>query len=136
VGLLKKIFRERKLSMDDQKQIESCVVKRLEELHLIDDVAFANMLFSKMINSKNPKGPLAIKAELARKGISRETIDLLEPKMITNHQTLRSIAYTRVVTYQKKDAKLARQRTLRYLIGRGFSYEDALWAIDSVTCCK
>ena len=136
VDYIKNILRKRSVADEFKAELIESITGRLNNLNLLDDVAFAKMVVSQRTNAKNPKGPLAIKAELFKKGISRDIVSSLTFQTPLTSQTLQKIALDKLASYQKKDQKSGRQKTLRYLVGRGFSFESVIAAIDSVASKK
>jgi len=128
---IKKIVNNHSLEESFKQELVENTIKRLQELKLIDDLAFAKVYIEQQSQGKNPKGPLAIKASLAKKGISSKIVSALMPPTSQIPQTLHALAQKRLSYYKQKDHKTARQKTLHFLLSRGFLLDTAIQAIDT-----
>lgn len=112
-------------------------VARLAELGLVDDAAFTRMLIESRQNAR-PRGQLAIRDELRRKGVSREVIDAaISETDDAEAEQARAMAVARTALRRYADApdRLSFQRRLGGLLQRrGFSLNlirpilGTLWA--------
>lgn len=102
------------------------ILDKLEEWGAINDYEYA-MSYARSLERKN--GPYHIRSKLREKGISSEIIseiDLYEdPEVITE------ILEKKYVDWQDISPKEAMKRQ-KFLVGRGFSFESARKAVESM----
>jgi regulatory protein len=118
-------------------EVAEAAVARLSELGLVDDAAFTRTLIESR-QSFRPRGTLAIRDELRRKGVSRDVIDAAiaetdDPEAETERAM--AVARTALRRYANAPDKLTFQRRLGGLLQRrGFSLNivrpilGTLWA--------
>ncbi|MEA2461038.1 MAG: regulatory protein [Actinomycetota bacterium] len=106
------------------------VIARLESLKLLDDAAFAGQ----WVQERGArKGPRALRAELARKGVSREIGDeAVASSGIDEQEVALKLASRWVGRVSGRPLRDQAARVFRMLVGRGFSYEVAEEATKAV----
>ena len=117
------------------------VKEKLKQLGLIDDQKFARTYIEEKRRIANPKGDRAIKAELVRKGIDKKIIDEELGRQEENSQISQLSLARGALQKRIKNKELRvkgieqvkeKARLLRFLAGRGFSYETSYKAIEEV----
>lgn len=100
------------------------VLKDLEQQGFVDDEKFANEYYNSLLNRK--KGPLQIKANLGKKGVSREIIEAVtsnreDDKIYLNNALI--IAEKKVTLLKKRnlDSIKIKQKLFQFLASRGFT---------------
>jgi len=110
--------------------------ERLIKLDLINDQEFARLVLLSKTKGRHPKGVNAIKADLYKKGIDRELIKSTLAENTCDADNAKMLAQEKLGYYQQKDPATAKQKTLRYLVSRGFSFDTAISAIDSIALAE
>lgn len=105
------------------------VVARLRDSGLVDDAAFA-AYWVESRDRHRPRGALALRSELAAKGLDRGVVDTAledrtddsEGAYVAGHARLRALA--------RLDERAFRQRLGEHLRRRGFTWDSVSVAID------
>ncbi|MCX7955535.1 MAG: RecX family transcriptional regulator [Patescibacteria group bacterium] len=118
--LCKKIIKTH-WSRDDVEK----VIEKLKEQGLIDDEKFVEMYIKNRLLLK-PKGKNLLKKELILKGINN---DLIEKYFSLNQIDEENVAFAilkkRWSRFKNLDFKRKLEKSLRFLVSKGFSYETA-----------
>ncbi len=105
--------------------IKYCIAK-LEEYCLVDDLNYSVKFIE--LNSNN-QGKHLLEYKLMEKGVSKDVISMaLEHVEIDLNKSAKAIAEKRL-----KDKKITREilsKTYRYLVGKGFSYDEVNFALS------
>lgn len=116
----KKQVKDYLLGKDFNIDIVYFVIDKLKEYGYIDDVEYSRKYIE--LNSKN-KGERLIDYNLMQKGIKKEDIYLArESAVVDNFSAILSIVEKRL-----KNKEITREllsKTYKYLIGKGFNYDD------------
>jgi regulatory protein len=111
------------------------VVRRLEELELLDDRAFAVDYATARVRSKG-YGPARIRNELFRKGIPaaeiQSALDRAYGKVSPSELALAAGRKILSRLDGVEDARKRRQRLTAYLARRGFSYDEMQAALEEL----
>lgn len=99
------------------------VLTILEEYKYVDDAAYAGAFIRDRLNF-NPCGSKKMYAELRKRGISGEVIS--EAMAANMYEEIEAEAAIKVALKQRTDNK---DKLLRYLLGRGFTYSAARSAL-------
>lgn len=104
-----------------EKAIDEAV-SMLKEYHYIDDSEYAKSYIRTYESSKSKK---VIKLKLLEKGIDRDTIDLALSEEFSTGETelIKRLLEKRHYIKEEADRK-EKEKTIRYLMGRGFSYDS------------
>jgi regulatory protein len=106
------------------------VTTRLESMKLLDDAAFAGQWVQER---GRRKGSRALRAELARKGVSREVGDeAVAAAEIDEQEVAVTLASRWVRRVSGRPLRDQAAKVFRMLVGRGFSYEVAEEATKAV----
>ena len=112
------------------------VLERLTELGYVDDHAFGIWLVEQR-TGRNPKGLLAIQAELHRKGIAPHVIDEVVKTVMQEARSEPELA--RAAAGKKLDGVwgtlpkiVQKQKLSQYLLRRGFASEIVWGVVDDV----
>jgi len=109
-------------------------IKHLIELKFLDDFELAKSFIRQSTLGK-PKGKYRLTQELFRKGVDKELIEQALAEELSDEETLATQALAR---YGKKFTKLDRQKryekSMRFLLGRGFSIDIARKSVKDFTC--
>ena len=101
-------------------QVVYYVVSKLNEYHYIDDQRFVN---SYIASHKNIYGKLKLKQQLMQKGISEKLVDeALEDEEFEQSEQISKLAEKYMKN--KEDSKENYIKLFRYLMGKGFEYEE------------
>ena len=102
-------------------------VKKLKGYGYINDADYSNRYAE---TYKNRKGKKLIKLELKQKGVDERVIDETLNAIESEIETAISIA-EKYCKNKEKDLKL-KQKCYKYLLSKGFSYEDSMTATNKV----
>lgn len=130
---IKKLVRKKTYTKEALQILINQTIERLIKLGLINDEEFARLVLSSKTKGRHPKGTNAIRANLYKKGIDREIIRSVLLENTSDADNAKMLAQEKLGYYQQKDPVTAKQKTLRYLVSRGFSFDTAISAIDSIT---
>lgn len=113
---------------EEEKKI---VLKKLEKAGFVNDLAFAKFFVESRVKFR-PKGKRLIAAELAQKGIDKETINQVLSETQTSEIDLAKVAISKKLERFLKLPELgAKQKISQFLARRGFSWETIKTIIDS-----
>lgn len=103
-------------------------VDKLKEYGYIDDVDYSKRYIESVSKTQ---GKRLVEYKLMMKGVKKEDVaSAYEGADIQSNENAFSLAEKRLKNKELTKENLA--KTYRYLIGRGFSYEDANYAIDKI----
>ncbi len=108
------------------------VIDIMERYGYVNDSFYAEEWIQSRIKSK-PKGKIALRQELARKGIDKTIIeDALNQAFDESRESdmALELARRKVNSYSKDDPAVARRKLQSFLLRRGFSYETVRNAIE------
>lgn len=108
------------------------IVLRLKEYKFIDDKQFTKLWIEQRTKYKN-KPVRAIEFELRQKGISKKLIDESLSEFDTKDLDLdnaKKLADRKMEYYRGLDPDKRREKVMRYLMGKGFSYDVIKKAIN------
>jgi regulatory protein len=121
-----KELRGRILQKNFSEEIANRVIGKLKRMKFVDDERFANEYAASL--KQKQKGPRFIRAELARKGVERETIDEiaggLYPSPEDEIEQIKEIAEKKLAKMKNVEPEKAAQRLMRFLFARGFSIDN------------
>jgi regulatory protein len=107
------------------------VLEKLRAVGLVDDADFVRYWLDNRAQFK-PKGEVALRQELRRKGIEREVIDrILEESSHAEDKAALQAALAKADRYRQLPRQEFAQKLGAYLARRGFDYEtvrEAVWA--------
>ncbi len=107
------------------------VLERLRGVGLVDDAAFARYWIDNRMQFK-PRGEVALRQELRRKGVAREVIDaVLEESGRADDETAIEAAIARAGRYRQLSRPEFAQKLGAYLARRGFDYETVREAVQA-----
>ena len=116
------------LSKGYQEQVVWFVVDKLKEYGYIDDKEFSKRYIESVSRGQ---GKRLTEYKLMMKGVRKEDIaSAYEDVNVDSKENAKQIAIKHIKNKEKSKENLA--KTYRYLIGKGFSYEEASFAIDSI----
>lgn len=134
-NLLQKLWKTDK-GEEEKKSFELSVgevIEKLKKLRLVSDLEFAKWWFEQRVNFKKTS-PRTIKSELFKKGIDREIIDeVVESTEVDPVSLALSAAKKKLVSYQKFEPKIFREKMGRYLASKGFDWEVVKKVVDTYT---
>jgi regulatory protein len=107
------------------------VLERLRGVGLVDDAAFVRYWLENRAQFK-PKGAVALRQELRRKGVDREVIDsVLEESDQAEDKAALQAALARAERYRQLPRQEFAQKLGAYLARRGFGYETVREAVQA-----
>jgi regulatory protein len=107
------------------------VLERLREVALVDDAAFARYWIDNRTQFK-PRGEVALRQELRRKGVDREVIDaVLEESEHAEDQAAIQAALAKADRYRQLPRQEFAHKLGAYLARRGFDYETVREAVQA-----
>jgi len=115
------------------EEIEATMI-RLKELKFLDDAELARSFIRQSITGK-AKGARRIKFELLRKGVDKEIVEqvLLESGLSEGETDLATETLQRFGRrFKKLDSHKRYEKAIRFLITRGFSFDDSKKAYETV----
>lgn len=120
------------LRTKDLESVNERVIKKLEEWGYINDEEFARWLVGQRTQAKNPKGPVALKLELLKKGIDRSLVDELvsSTQVKFDDERLGNILEKKDRGFRSLPALKRRKRLYDFLLRRGFTYGQVKGAVD------
>lgn len=95
------------------------VVERLKNEHYLDDEDFAQRWSA--MRFEQARSPQAVRMELIKKGIARETIDTL---FATDQAPQTEISIIRLAEKKQRRGSVPQDKLMAYLAGRGFRYDE------------
>jgi regulatory protein len=112
------------------------VVEYVRSQGYVDDAAYAGAFVRSRFASRG-HGPARLRDELLRKGIDRPTVEAAIEE-IADPDDLSDAALRLALTRWRSlgsegDPRRRRQRTLEYLVRRGYTFEDAREAVERAT---
>lgn len=111
-------------------QVISQVLSYLKEYHLVDDYRYAQMYID---YKRNKKSRRQMVQDLLFKGISKEVVEsAFEDSDFTDGDSLSCFIQKGKQRYDLSDKK-AVQKFYRYLLSKGYSYDDVRSALETVT---
>lgn len=129
---LKRLSFKRKIK--DREELSEIVIESLIEKlklrELINDLKFA----TEWVESRGKrKGQIALKVELIRKGISRETIDQVmgeRVSRVSEEQIAENALQKKTKSFSALDENTFKRKATDFLLRRGFSYEVAKSVVE------
>jgi regulatory protein len=107
------------------------VLNRLRGVGLVDDAAFVRYWIDNR-SQFNPRGEVALRQELRRKGVDREVIDaVLEESEHAEDQAAVQAALAKADRYRQLPRQEFVQKLGAYLARRGFNYETVREAVQT-----
>ncbi|NJM07024.1 regulatory protein RecX [Candidatus Gracilibacteria bacterium] len=130
-------LRQRLQRKEHEPQAIDAAIERLGELGMVDDTAFSRYWVDNR-QAFRPRGTMAIRNELQRKGVKRDVIDAVlndpERPAIDEHEQALELARTALHKYATVPDRASFQRKLGgFLMRRGYTYDtigpiiDMLW---------
>lgn len=100
------------------------VIKDLEQQGFIDDEKFANEYYNSQLRRK--KGPLQIRANLGKKGVSRDIIEAVisnreDDKLYLNNALIIAEKKAALLKKRNLDSTKIKQKLFQFLASRGFT---------------
>lgn len=130
---LKQLSFKRKIK-GDQEISEMVVDKLMEKLRrkgLVNDLEFARAWVE---SRSKKKGTVALKSELFQKGIAREVVEevLSEAQPSSETETAKKLLEKRIGRWKSLPEIEVKQKSLRFLMSRGFDYETSKEVLENV----
>lgn len=110
------------------------LIERLKQKRLIDDEVFARAWVEARQRSKQ-KGLIALKVELARKGIAREIAERVisdQSSAMSQEELAVQAIEKKLKSFEKYDKLTLKKKALEFLMRKGYEYEDARSAVEKV----
>ena len=110
------------------------VIATLERYGYLNDRTYAEEWIRSRMRSK-PKGKIALRQELARKGVDKSIIeDALNQEFDESREMdmVLELARRRMKSYRRDEPFAARRKLQSFLLRRGFSYGTVKYAVDQV----
>jgi len=108
---------------DFNELIHQSLLDKLKHFNLIDDEKFAKWWVEQRLEFKS-KSKRDIEYELRNKGIKKEIIEkVLGETKIDEEKMARQLLEKKAYKWKSLPARLARQKMLQYLAGKGFEWE-------------
>ncbi len=107
---------------------------QLTEKEYLNDEEFANWFVDQRLKHK-PKGPIALKSELYKKGVNRSIIEKVLSEKVSDPDQLKQLARQaakKKSSYLKLPENEARKKLLSFLNRRGFSYSTSKLVVDEL----
>ena len=105
-----------------------CVIDKLSDYNYIDDIAYAAKYIE---NYKNSQGKHLIEYKLMMKGVCKSDIEAAYGDNVFSQKD-EAFMLAEKHLKNKEPTKENFSKTFRYLIGKGFSYEDAEQALSKL----
>ncbi len=113
-------------------EIITQIIDKLKSYKFINDREFTKFWIDSRIKSKH-KPIRAIEFELRQKGISKELIDESLKDVDTkdlDYDNAKKLAERKMEYYRNLDPKKRREKVMRYLVSKGFSYDVVKKVLD------
>lgn len=113
-------LREKLVNKEAEAEVVERVMAKLEDLHFVDDEAFADAYVRSRMKQK---GRIALRRDLYQKGVDEEIVDkTLEPLETTGQvDTAVALLIKNAWRFQKEDPRKNRAKAFAYLARRGFT---------------
>ncbi len=129
----KEIYNKLQSRKYSEKVIQD-VISLMEEYGYTNDKKFAEEWIESRMRTK-PKGKIALRQELMRKGIDESIIEhALESKIEGSKlfETAMELARRKIKSYNKDDALTAKRKLMNFLTRRGFDFETINNIVEEV----
>ncbi len=122
--LVKKIATQEKIKFNQARQspLVEKILAKMKKYQYINDQEFARWLVKSRIRS-NPRGPRALKIELSRYGVEKETIEKALSKFPNEVVIAEGAIQKKLKSWQKLSNLELKKKVYQYLASRGFDYE-------------
>lgn len=124
-----------KIDTEELAKIIDNVVDRLYEKKYLDDEKFAQWFLEQRTTFK-PKGKIALKFELARKGVGRKVVDsVLNNVSKASEEAMAEEALQKKISRSHKiseDPRVLKQKLIQFLVSRGFGWDLASEAVAKI----
>jgi len=110
------------------------VISTLERYGYLNDRTYAEEWIRSRMRSK-PKGKIALRQELARKGVDKSIIeDTLNQEFDESREMdmVLELARRKIKSYSRDEPFAARRKLKSFLLRRGFKYDTVKYAVDQV----
>ena len=136
IDLTDKLYRYIGIRPRSEKEIrdhfkDEKIVKKAKSLNLINDLDFAKWWVEQR-QTFRPKGKILLKLELKQKGISDEIINEVLSNFSSDTQQILLIAQKKLSRYKNLPILDQKQKLLAFLLRRGFEFDEAKSAVDSL----
>ncbi len=113
-------LREKLVKKEAEAEVVERVMLRLEDLHFVDDEAFAEAYVR---SRQKQKGRIALRRDLYQKGVAEEVVDkTLEPLELAGQVEAATVLLEKNAwRFQKDDPRKNRAKAYAYLARRGFT---------------
>lgn len=105
-----------------QSLLITAILKKLKDIGYLNDLEFAKWLI--LSRSRQAKGPRFIKIELTKKGVSAEIIEKLTSKLPDQKQQAKKALQKKIKIWAKLPPEKFKQKAYRFLLSKGFDWED------------
>ena len=128
----RKEIRDKLVEREYVDEIVQDVIATMERYGYVNDSMYAEEWIRSRMRSK-PKGKIALRQELARKGVDRSIIeDALNEAFDESREgdMALDLARRKVRSYSKEEPSAARRKLQSFLLRRGFNYEAVKNAVE------
>ena len=129
------MIRRKLRDLEHPPAVIDAVLRRLEELDLVDDEAFGRALIRETVLAK-PAGPMLLRQKLMQKGLDRQLIDALVREATVDEQTQTDgavdLARKKMRSLQRYDPATQKRRLYGHLARRGFTPDAIHDALEAV----
>jgi len=116
---------------DIKKKLIDKIIKTLKKQKLTDDYAFVAWWIEQRLTFR-PRGKLALRVELAQKGIKRDLAEKMIDQMVNELPLAKKAAQRKMKTYKRLDNREFCEKMTAFLSRRGFSWETIKTIIDQL----
>ena len=128
----RKEIRDKLVEREYVDEIVQDVIATMERYGYVNDTAYAEEWIRSRMRSK-PKGKIALRQELARKGVHKSIIEnALDEAFDESRESdmALELARRKVRSYSKEEPAVARRKLQSFLLRRGFGFEAVKNAIE------
>lgn len=122
------------LTVLEKDTIGEAILTRLTDLRVVDDTSNLELYVQSYLLSSKPKSTTHLRTYLYKKGYPKELIDTALLKIGTTFEGESAVqsAQKKLKSFGKYPEKEKRQRLIRYLVQKGYSFDTAIAALDTM----
>lgn len=123
------------LIKESTPELVEAVIDKLKQQQLINDLEFSLWFINQRVNHR-PKGPIALKYELLKKGVDSSLATQAINQIFTDSQfslsLAKKVALKKIKTLQNYPPQKQRQKLYSFLSSRGFDYHTIKSLVDEI----
>lgn len=133
--LILKNLTEKRFSCEDPDLLKNQIIEKIRSLGFLDDLEYAKTYVKEKIEGSKPVSKRYAQSFLIKKGVSKDTINIalkdayFDPKV--EIKVAEKLLDKKLRTLGKNVSVKAKQKLIRYLLGKGFSPDIVFPLVDT-----